>query len=165
MNHGLREELLRRRDADQEARRRFLERPDDEEATRRMRAVDADNAEWLRRILREAGWPKRSEVGAEASSAAWLLAQHAHEGWVFQRECLRLLAAAVAAGEASADDLRHLTDRVLMAEGRPQRYGTIYRPGPDGQLELYPVEGTRPVRTGEGPLIEWAQLLSQRYRD
>jgi hypothetical protein len=63
-------------------------------------------------------------VGEPASHAAWLLAQHADRDPEFQRQCLDLLVAAATAGEASPCDVAYLTDRVYLAEGRPQEYGT-----------------------------------------
>ena len=70
-------------------------------------------------------------VGA-AADAAWLMAQHAIHDPEFQRECLGLLEAAVWQGEASPRNLAYLTDRVLVHEGRPQRYGTQFMHGHDG---------------------------------
>jgi hypothetical protein len=52
----------------------------------------------------------------------WL--KHADEDPAFQRRCLGMLIAAVAAGEASTAHLAYLTDRVLLAEGKPQECGT-----------------------------------------
>ena len=56
--------------------------------------------------------------------AAWVLAQHLDEELALQRQCLGLLEGAVADGEADAESLAYLTDRVLVNEGKPQRYGT-----------------------------------------
>jgi hypothetical protein len=63
-------------------------------------------------------------VGDEGAHTAWLLAQHADRDRVFQQRCLALLERAVADGEASPSDLAYLTDRVLLARGEPQLYGT-----------------------------------------
>jgi hypothetical protein len=116
MNTALRAELLRWMDKDQAARH-----------ARDMAAVaaaDADNLPWLKQLVAEHGWPGASMVGTDGAHAAWLLAQHADRDPAFQRECLGLLAAAVQAGEATRSELAYLTDRVLLAEGQPQEYGT-----------------------------------------
>lgn len=63
-------------------------------------------------------------AGTDGAHAAWLLAQHADRDPAFQRHCLDLLTAAVHVGEATRSDLAYLTDRVLLAEGKPQEYGT-----------------------------------------
>src|SRR5215469_10508813 len=111
----LREDLLRRCDADQEARQAVF-RGEHGSLERTMR-VDDENATWLRGILPEWGWPGCSLVGEDGAHAAWLLAQHADRDPRLQKRCLVLLERAVAAGEASPADLAFLTDRVLLAKG------------------------------------------------
>jgi hypothetical protein len=174
----LRDEILRRSEADQAARRRvieltrgraFAEPPSGPalEAIERMRAVDEDNTAWMRGVVRGGGWPRRSQVGDAAAQAAWLLVQHDDHDPGFQRECLELLRGAVAAGEASAANLAYLTDRVLRAEGRPQRYGTQFTTGPGG-LEPQPLEEPERVDelragVGLGPLADYARQMRERY--
>jgi hypothetical protein len=63
-------------------------------------------------------------VGEEGAHAAWMLAQHADRRPSFQQRCQRLMEQAVSAGNASPADLAHLTDRVLLAQGKNQIYGT-----------------------------------------
>jgi hypothetical protein len=116
MDDGLRAELLRRVEIDQVARKAL-----DTEA---MREADGENLPWLKGVLAARGWPGASLVGTDGAFAAWLLAQHADADPAFQRQCLDLLAGAVEAGEATKRELAYLTDRVLLAEGRPQVYGT-----------------------------------------
>ena len=118
----LRQELFRRRDLDQTARSAFA--AEDREAIARLFQIDRDNAAWLRAVVDAVGWPGRSIVGDEGAHAAWLLAQHADGEPELQRRCLQLLEQAVALGEASPADLAHLTDRVLVASGELQLYGT-----------------------------------------
>jgi hypothetical protein len=115
-NAGLRAELLRRVEKDQAARKaRDLEA---------VRAVDAENLPWLKQVIEEHGWPGSSLAGTDGARAAWLLVQHADRDPVFQRQCLGLMTTAAGQGEASRTDLAYLTDRVLLAEGEPQEYGT-----------------------------------------
>jgi len=130
MNTDLRAELLRRTVPDQEARWAH-----DYEA---MRQADAANLPWIRQVITEHGWPGRSDVGDEGAQAAWLLVQHADADPAFQRECLGLLTAAVGQGEARRSQLALLTDRVLVAEGQPQEYGTQLRYR-DGECVPFPV--------------------------
>jgi hypothetical protein len=86
--------------------------------------VDQDNTSWLKDVIDAVGWPGRSMVGDRGAHIAWMLAQHADGDRVFQRRCLELLKQAVAEGEASPCDLAYLSDRVLLARGEPQVYGT-----------------------------------------
>lgn len=118
MKPELRSELLRRAEKDQAAR--SGPEPDAETLT----SVDAENLPWLRDLIAELGWPGRSMVGEDGAHAAWLLAQHADQDPAFQRRCLDLITEAVKRGEAALSELAYLTDRVLLAEGKPQEYGT-----------------------------------------
>ncbi|MFL5583150.1 MAG: TrmH family RNA methyltransferase [Gemmatimonadaceae bacterium] len=90
----------------------------------RMEAVHRANAERLRAIIAEHGWPGRALVGDEGAKAAWLVAQHAIGEPDFQRECLRLLQEASARADAPRWMAAYLEDRIAFHEGRPQRYGT-----------------------------------------
>jgi hypothetical protein len=171
-------ELLRRSVADQIAREQLQTsgiphlgwKPKKAQAAlEALRAVDDDNTAWLKVIVRRHGWPGRSLVGEEAASAAWLLVQHADHDAAFQRECHGLMEEAVKLGDASAKDWAYLTDRVLRAEGRPQRYGTQFTEGPKG-LEPQPMEDPegvdeRRAGVGLGPLDEYRQQVISHYGD
>lgn len=103
-----------------------------EELDRQLAQEDGENTRWLKQLLAERGWPGRTLVGYDGAHAAWLLAQHADADPAFQEACLHLLAAAVAAGEATPADLAYLDDRVRVARGEPQRYGTQCERSDDG---------------------------------
>jgi hypothetical protein len=118
---ALREELVRRRDIDRAARSSYTDAPP---GMARLMEMDSDNTAWLMAVVEQVGWPGHSLVGEDGAEAAWLLVQHADLNPAFQRRCLELLRHAVERGEASPADLAHLTDRVLLASGEPQLYGT-----------------------------------------
>ena len=90
----------------------------------RRDSVFGANLARMRIILAKYGWPGRRLVGEEGSHGAWLLLQHADRDTALQRTALELLARAVNSGDASGRDLAYLTDRVRLAEGRLQVYGT-----------------------------------------
>ncbi|HUY87220.1 MAG TPA: DUF6624 domain-containing protein [Pirellulales bacterium] len=95
----------------------FLKQPVVQEEMR----VDRENREWLKTIVERHGWPGKTLVGVDGTHAAWLLAQHAdHE---FRRACLRRMQERPV-GEVAKVDVAYLTDRVRLAEGKPQIYGT-----------------------------------------
>jgi hypothetical protein len=91
-----------------------------------MRAVHERNNARMREIVAAHGWPGRPLVGEDGGEAAWLVVQHATLDAEFQGACLPLLGAAVAAGAAPAWQYAYLLDRVLLARGEPQVYGTQY---------------------------------------
>ncbi|WBB51036.1 hypothetical protein O3597_11445 [Verrucosispora sp. WMMA2044] len=55
------------------------------------------------------------------------------------REALELLRAAVADGQASPGNLAYLEDRVAVAQGEPQTYGTQVRCGAHGPVPATPI--------------------------
>ena len=159
----LRAELLRRRDLDQEPMRKMVGRVVDQDQRDRLDATIRENTEWLRGVIREQGWPRRSQVGEEGADAAWLLAQHADHDPAFQRECLNLLEMAVAEGEAGKRNLAHLTDRVSVAERGTQVYGTQLTGGKGG-LSPPPIEDPEGVNQrrsemGLGSLGAYQKLM------
>src|SRR3546814_13780913 len=105
-------------------------------------AVDVSNQERLAEIFDEHGWPGWSLVGQDGSTAAWAIVQHADLDLDFQRRGQELLEAAVDAGAASPGALAYLHDRVLVAEGQPQVYGT-----PRGCVVTCETDTTPPTHT------------------
>ena len=137
----------------------------DEAAKERLRAVDTENTARLKELIAQKGWPGKTLVGKRAANAAWLLVQHADLDPAFQKQCLPLLEKAVAAGEAEGAQLAYLTDRVLVAEKKPQRYGSQFHEV-DGKLVPQPIEDEarvdeRRAAVGLGTLAEYAAQMER----
>ena len=81
----------------------------------------------LAEILEQHGWPSIPLVGEDGSTAAWVIAQHADLDLDLQRKALELLRDAADDGQASQGDLAYLTDRVAVATGSDQLFGTQMR--------------------------------------
>jgi hypothetical protein len=90
----------------------------------RICASDRSNGIWLLRYLRTHTWPARTVVGEKIAGAAWLLAQHADTYPAFQRHALSRMAPLLANRDVDPSSYANLFDRVAIADGRPQRYGT-----------------------------------------
>jgi len=108
-----------------------------------MALVDRTNTERLKAIVTRCGWPVKERHGEKAAGDAWLLAQHADHDLAFQKRALVLIEDAVKArGERVDRNFAYLYDRVAVAEGRPQRYGTqlFSPPGQSCALEFSPME-------------------------
>ena len=115
--------------ADQALRKRInhLEgkTPAQEKLMEHIRIVDRENTRRLKAIVAQCGWPTKAKYGEQAAGAAWLLAQHADHDLPVQRQALALIEQAAADSGQPLDQLfALLSDRVAVAEGRPQRYGT-----------------------------------------
>lgn len=87
--------------------------------------ADEENTAWLKEVVAKHGWPSFSLVGKEGAFDAWLLVQHADADPKFQRQCLDLMTK-LPKSEVQKDNLALLTDRVLLAEGKKQLYGTQF---------------------------------------
>ncbi len=125
----------------------------------------------LAEIFSEHGWPGWRLVGEDGSTAAWLIVQHADLDVEFQRRGLALLEEAVAAGDASPGDLAYLVDRVRVAEGLPQIYGTQWTPDAAGEWQpRTPIEDeanvdARRAEAGLGTLAEYLDELEAMFTD
>jgi hypothetical protein len=173
MNEALAAELVRMADEDQRIRRphsddgAYITVLSIEESMQHAR-IDVANTDRLRDVVRDHGWPGVSLVGEEASDAAWLLAQHADRQLDFQREALPLLQRAADEGEAKPAHVAYLTDRIRMAEGRYQSYGTQIGDIRNGTAIPWPIEDAENVddrRRGVGlePLADYlASFVSPR---
>ncbi len=106
----------------------------------RMRESDGENTWALKVLVTERGWPAASMYGEQAARDAWLLAQHADQDPAFQREVLGLMEPLVTKKEVRPEDYALLRDRVAVAEGKPQRYGSQGRCVADGDWTMHPVE-------------------------
>jgi hypothetical protein len=83
---------------------------------REQREMFVRHADRLRELLRHGGWPT-GRVSARRPRGAWLIAQHADTQLDVQRLAVRLLRAAVEAGEGSRRELAFLEDRVAVMRG------------------------------------------------
>ncbi|MFC3757924.1 DUF6624 domain-containing protein [Chryseobacterium tructae] len=87
-----------------------------------MERVHKGNAQRLREIISEIGFPTLSKVGSKASDAAWLIIQHSIGEPEFMKACYRMM-------EENSHDIHlknkaYLYDRIQVFQGKPQKYGT-----------------------------------------
>jgi hypothetical protein len=119
-------ELQTRFERDQGARRQWLANPNSEDLARAVDAIDTANLAWLRELVLQEGFPTAAQVGSEGVHLAWVLLQHADQDPTFQSELLPVLQQRYRAGELPANDLARMVDRILIAGGKPQKYGTQF---------------------------------------
>ncbi len=89
-----------------------------------MAKVDKANTARMKEIVNQNGWPTQEIFGTEGASNAWLLLQYADAEPDFQENCLKLMEPLAQTGDVKRVDWAMLTDRVLCARGKKQRYGT-----------------------------------------
>lgn len=126
------------------------------------------NADRLWDILDEhEQWPGFRLVGVDGEHAAWLIVQLGDVD--LQRRCLDHLELAVEQHDAPAAHLACLEDRVRMADGRPQVYGTQWIVAGD-RLEPWPVHDPdgveiRRARVGLAPMAVQRLLVEAEHRE
>lgn len=152
----LRRQLLDMERIDQEARNGDWSQA----AVQRMAEVDAANLSRIKRIVADhGGLPDVAKVGEDGLAAAWLLVQHADRDPGFQADVLARLAPLLDSGQVTPRQFAMLTDRVLAAQGKPQRYGSQLL-AVDGKWVPKPMEAPeqideRRAGIGEMPLADY----------
>ena len=99
--------------------------------------------------------------------AAFLVVQHTDQST--QEYYLPFLKAAVEEGEARPQDLALLEDRVLMRQGKRQRYGSQLQENGNGGWKFYPIEDEvnvdeRRKSVGLPPISEYAKQFGFKYK-
>lgn len=156
---ALRRELLERFQRDQAALKAA-----GYEYTDASKVVRSENNARMKEIIAAHGWPGKSMIGEDGAHAAWLLVQHADDEPAFQKQCLALMKPLVDAGEVTENNYAYLHDRIAVAEGRRQRYGTQF----NKQREPQPIEDeanvdARRIAIGLPPMAEYKQQMLQMY--
>jgi hypothetical protein len=162
----IREELIELGRQDQAAREGLTpERFQDTVFLGELMRGDARRVARLREIVDRYGWPDEARAGVAAAHAAFLVLQHGdHE---FRKALLPTLQALAAAGRMPAAEVALLTDRVLVHDGLPQRYGTQFHLE-DGVYVMHPVADeagldARRREAGLPPMTEYMRLLEEMF--
>ncbi|WP_160716377.1 DUF6624 domain-containing protein [Chitinophaga solisilvae] len=90
---------------------------------RQMKEIDLESAESVKKIIDEHGWLGKDKIGKEANEMLFLAIQHVDDS-VAQTKYLPILAEAIKSKAAEPWQYAFLTDRLLMNQGKKQRYGT-----------------------------------------
>lgn len=174
----LRRQLLQRVQADQQVREASLAAsqgadPDGAAARATYKhayEVDGDNLAWLKDQVAKSGFPTVAEVGEQGMSAAFLLVQHADRDPAFQASVLQTLKNRGKDKGIKNSDFAMLTDRVLRAQKKPQRYGTQFGADPahPGKVVMAPVEDlahldARRAEVGLMPISDYRCVLDVIY--
>lgn len=101
--------------------------------------VDSLHMLVVEEFIEKYGWLGPSEVGKQANLCLFMVVQHAPLNK--QIEFLPILKKAVDENKAKGSQFALLTDRVLMRQGKKQRYGSqIKTDSLTGNLYVYPIE-------------------------
>lgn len=167
----VRQELGRMIEADQRTRHALIAaKTEEEKAKLRMEVerVDGENLSRIQEILNQYGFPNVAQVGRDGVSTFFLLVQHASDVQL-QRKALDLAKPLMESRQLSRQQYALLTDRVRLAEGKKQIYGT-QTDKVDGEIVLKPVEDiehldARRAQMAMGSSEEYLNLIRARYQD
>ena len=170
----VRDELQRRVAVDQKARKAIPVStdpngnvaPKTQAMIDRLVEIDKDNTKWLKKQIDEHGWLGKSLVGRKGARNAWLLVQHADFDRKFQERCLKLMRERPK-DEVRQQDIAYLTDRVLVGQGKLQRYGTqVDFDSATGKATLKPTEkvdelNDRRAQVNLAPIEDYLRMIEQ----
>jgi hypothetical protein len=160
----LRQATLDRLAKDQAAREDEANYPGDATYVAKTKLVDADNTNWLKQTIAAHGYPGSKLLGEDGAQAAFTLILHADDV-AFQKQCYALMEEPIHNGEAKIQWRAFLRDRILVAEGKNQLYGTQVKEIKGGKVTLYPIDDEANVDQrrqtfGLEPLAEYVKKLS-----
>jgi hypothetical protein len=130
--------------------------------------TDKQNQKYVSKILDEHGWIDYKIIGFDASSALFLVVQHADS--IFQEKYLPFLKQAVKEKKAFGHDLALLEDRVLIRRGQKQVYGSQIQCDSTGKnCWILPIEDERNVdkrrkEVGLQPLADYVKFWNIVYK-
>jgi len=143
INKKLVKEILDKIEIDQKMRKLFIAGK-----IKWDKRIDKKNTAWLKRIVKQYGWPTASLVGKRASYGAWLLVQHADHDLKFQKKVLAILNEIYRKDneEINSANVAYLTDRILVHEKKPQIFGTQFtRKSEKEKFKPFPIKDKRNV--------------------
>lgn len=112
-------------------------------------------------MLRDHQYPATlEEVDSLHMKAVWQIFQHA-AGQKYRKKYFKQLKTAAHRGDLDPAEVAQMEDRILVADGQPQRYGTYLKyDWPSKTYELYEMEApelvdSRRSEVGLGPICEF----------
>lgn len=96
----------------------------------------------IKAIIDEYGWLGISDIGIQANQSLYLAIQHGSDE--DRKKYFPLLKASAEEGESDKSAMATMWDRMLVHEGKEQKYGTQSHMK-NGSLVLYPIEDERQV--------------------
>ncbi|WP_333591980.1 DUF6624 domain-containing protein [Brevundimonas sp.] len=124
------------------------------EVDRELARLNAQNITALLAMIPEDGWFSSRIYGQEAATGAFLIIQHSDS--VQQKRFLPAIETMVERGEALGSEYALMYDRIAVAEGRPQRYGTQMH-CVAGRMVPQPIEDPERLEARRAPMgFRWS---------
>lgn len=170
VNLPLQKQLLDMGGEDQKIRNELLKlgwKNAPKELLERLRQIDQSNTDRLKDIIKEHSWLTKHLVGVEGVGAAFLIIQHSPDT-AFKEEMLPYLEQSYLSNDGiSGQQLALLTDRVFIAQGKAQIYGTQADLS-EGKVVFSPIEDEANVdkrrkKMNMPPLEFYRKLMEEMY--
>ncbi len=128
--------------------------------------IDSINLAKIEQIIKQYGYPGQSLVGSKQGNTAWLVIQHSSLS--VQEKYFPLMQQAAKEDEMQKSNLALLTDRIRLAKGQQQLYGTQVISDSTGKKAFGPIEdeanvNKRRAEVGLGPIEEYAKQFGLDY--
>ncbi|MCC3156210.1 hypothetical protein LJ737_03125 [Hymenobacter sp. 15J16-1T3B] len=134
---------------------------------KQMGETDARNLQKITALLDQRGWPSKAKVGTRGSQTVFLVIQHSDRPTM--EKYFPLAQQAVERGDLAKADFALMQDRLLMWQGKPQRYGSqVVNDVKTGKAGFYAIEDEahvdeRRASMGLGPLADYAKGFGFTY--
>lgn len=170
INSKLKKELIEMEIQDQEIRKKIGKvgwQSPPQELLEELKKIDEINTAKLKDIIKKHSWVTKDLVGVEGVSAAFLIIQHSPDV-AFKAEMLPYLEKSYFNDEGiTGQQVALLTDRVLIAQGKKQIYGT-QADLTDGKVVFSPIEDEANVDKRRAnmkmpPLDFYLKLMEEMY--
>ncbi len=134
---------------------------------KKMSEIDRKNTEQLKQIVKKYGFPNAELIGIDVAQHAITIVIHS-PSIQFQKENLPSLNEAAKTNEYIRPDIAVLTDKILVAEKKPQIYGTQFK---IENGKMYLREVIEPEKLEERraeinlpPMEEYLKMLEKMYK-
>lgn len=168
-NTTLREELLKMRETDQQAREQCAKGNGDEQTkclVETLEKIDKPNTARLNEIFNQSGFPTWKSVGKDGVQAFLILLQHTSDESLRQKS-LKPITKAFKRKEIPPQDYANFVDRLLAHQNKPQIYGSNFD-FKEGKLVMSKVKDRKNLdkrrqKIGLPAIEEYAKKLKEFY--
>jgi len=169
INRRVRKQIVLMHESDQYWRMVCLAGKMDEKlpACKKVKAIDLENTRKLRQITKKHGFPNADLIGLDVVGNVFTMIIHS-SSIEFQKENLPYLRQAAQTNQYIKPEIALLTDKILVAEKKPQIYGTQFRTEAG---KMYLEETIEPEKLNERraemnlPTMEdYMKMLEKMYR-
>ena len=130
----------------------------------KYKKINKEVVDEFKKYIKNQGFPFKNLYGQDVYKAAVVLTLHADNNFLES-----IFEVIKKAGEDKVDikDKAYFIDRILVYKGKPQKYGTQFKVGAGGLMELYSIDdpdnvNTRRAELGLEPMEEYKKRAQEQ---